>query len=371
MTILRAFLIIAGLYLAGCFYPLPAAAEQADHLAGVNYDYLDQLDNLVTITSRKPVKGDEIITASGEHYRVVSVQGNSARVKLIGKDKILLSYMNYYEEQIKVAPVVSNQAWEERPVGIYHTHTDESYVPTDGKASIPFNGGIYQVGDMLNNTLKEHQVGVVYDETAHCPHDANAYNRSRRTAVKLMKQNPVAIFDVHRDGVDDPEFYRQALSEEDATQIRLVVGRQNPKMAVNLDFAKRLMAYVNKRNPKLIKEIYMAPGNYNQDLMSTALLLEAGTYTNEKPQAENGVVLLANAVPEMLGLTPPPGPDMTGAAETSKQGWQTAFFLVLLVAAGVLIYIFINYPTDKIKEYLSNKAVQLNKKVGLLHKRKQ
>ncbi|KAF1086645.1 Stage II sporulation protein P (SpoIIP) [Sporotomaculum syntrophicum] len=364
MKPLRAVFIIVSLYYACLYCPLSALAEQqADHMAGVCYEYIDQHGNLVTLASRKPARGDEIINSKGYHYQVSGVQGNTAQVKLIGKDKIILSYMDYYE-QIKAAPVVSSQAWQERPVGIYHTHSDESYLPTDGKASIPFNGGIYQVGDIFNNTLQEQKVKVDYNKTPHCPHDANAYYRSRRTAVKLLEQNPVAIFDVHRDGIDDPEFYRQIISEQDVTQIRLVVGRQNPKMSANLDFAKRLMAYVNKKNPELIKEIYLASGNYNQDLMPTALLIEAGTYTNEKPQAENGVALLANAVPEMLGLTPPPRQEATELPKTGPQGWGTVLFIALLVVLGGVIFIFINNSEEKVKNYLLSKIDQLSRRRG-------
>ncbi len=353
MKALRLLLVIISICFGFTICPLPSSAgDQADHVAGVCYKHIDQHGTVVTLTSRVPARGDEIINNQGYHYKVTSVQGKTAKVSLIGKDENLLSYMEYYD-QIKDVAVVSNQEWRKRPVGIYHTHSDESYLPTDGASSIPFKGGIFQVGEIFNNGLKEKEVKVDYDKTPHDPHDANAYYRSRRTAVKILRQNPVAIFDVHRDGIDDPEFYHQIISNRDVTQIRLVVGRQNPKMSANLDFAKRLMAFVNKRNPGLVKEIYMAQGNYNQDLISTALLLEVGTYTNQKPEAQSGVALLANAVPEMLGLTPPP---------QAKSGWKTAFFIGLLVVAGGVIYIFINNPTDKIKEYLLNKVDQFSRR---------
>ncbi len=363
MISLRAVVMITGVCF-GCFIcPLPSPAEdQADHLAGVCYEYIDQLGNIVTLTSRLPARGDEIINSRGYHYKVISVQGKTAKVNLIGKDESLLSYMDYYD-QIKDVAVVSDQEWRKRPVGIYHTHSDESYLPTDGAASIPYHGGIYQVGNVLDEAFQEKKIKVDYDKTPHDPHDANAYYRSRRTAVKLLGKNPVAIFDVHRDGIDDPEFYHHIVLNRDVTQVRLVVGRQNPKMSANLDFAKRLMAYVNKKNPGLVKEIYMARGNYNQDLISTALLIEAGTYTNYKSQAESGIALLADAVPEMLGLMPQPRSGISKSSEAGRQGWKTALFIGLLIIAGGVFYIFINNPADKIKEYLLNRIDQLNRRI--------
>ena len=38
-------------------------------------------------------------------------------------------------------------------------------------------------------------------KTPHDPHDAMAYDRSRRTAAELLKKNPIALLDIHRDAV--------------------------------------------------------------------------------------------------------------------------------------------------------------------------
>lgn len=345
---------ILSLFLMLAVFPATkASGEDSEHLAGNNYRFLDQQGELVTITSRRPYTGDEIITAGGLHYRVTAVRENIARVQLAGKDKEYLAMVEYYDNL--TIPAAAKDEWAKRPVAIYHTHTDESYLPSDGTYSKPFKGGIYQVGDSFRDALKDEKVNVLYDRTPHDPHDANAYYRSRRTAVKLFKKNPAAIFDVHRDGVDDPDFYERIVSDQKVTQLRLVVGRQNPKMDANMDFAKRLLAFGNKQNPKLVKEIYLARGNYNQDLMSTALLIEAGTYTNEKWEAENGIALLANSVPILLGLEPPPDGTTTKSAaskEAGRQGWKTALFLILLVMVGLGGFILLNLPGFKGRDYL-------------------
>jgi len=355
--------IILGLFLLLCFY-IPCAEPSAgdgDHIAGRNYDFLDQKGKLVTITSRRPFIGDEIITAGGLHYRVASVQEKTARVKLVGKEKEYLALVKYYNS-LKIVPAAAGE-WAERPVAVYHTHTAESYLPTDGASSIPFKGGIFQVGNTFRDALKDERVKVLYDRTPHDPHDANAYYRSRRTAAQLLKENPVAIFDVHRDGVDDPEFYRRIVSDKNVAQMRLVVGRQNPKMEANLDFAKRLLAFGNKQHPELLKEIYIARGNYNQDLLSTALLIEAGTYTNEKWQAESGITLLASSVPVLLGLdTPAEG--ITGE-DAGRQGWKTALFLIMLLMLALVGFIVINIPGVNVKGYLQK---QYEKYVLVLEK---
>lgn len=350
--------LIAGcLFLNALIFPLPSfAQDSADHIPGISYRYIDQYGRVITISSRKPVKGDEIITEKGYHYKVIKVISKTAQVSLLGKDKSYLALLDYYTHT-KTIPAVTQQKYN-RPIGIYHTHSDESYLPTDGASSIPYKGGIFQVGDILQNSLEDKKLNVIFDKTPHDPHDANAYYRSRRTAAKLLKQNPVAIFDVHRDGIDDPSFYRRIVSKQDVTQLRLVIGRQNPKMSSNMDFAKRLMAFANKKNPGLIKEIYIANGNYNQDLLSTALLIEAGTYTNEKSEAESGIALLANSVPTVLGLNPPA--KGINSSKATRQGWKTAIFIIALVMLAAIAFIFINNPGIKIKEYLLQKFKRIS-----------
>ncbi|WP_424658605.1 stage II sporulation protein P [Desulfofundulus sp.] len=305
----------------------------------------DEQGRVISQVSRRVAVGDEIFTAEGRHYRVVKIQGNTASARFVGMDKDLLAYNEFYSH---LEVPVTLMARDTRPVGIYHTHSDESYVPTDGSESRPFKGGIYQVGETLVSRLKNKGVRVDYDKTPHDPHDDNAYYRSRRTAMRLMQNNPIAIFDVHRDGVPDPSYYRRSISQQQVAQTRLVVGRENPRMQANLDFAKRLMSYANTVHKPIVKEIFTAKGNYNQDLMPTALLIEAGTHTNTKVEAEKGIALLADAVPVVLGLAgpapagaPKPITDRTARTPGSWKalGWIVALTLLgggafLLISAG-------------------------------------
>ncbi|MFZ5597710.1 MAG: stage II sporulation protein P [Bacillota bacterium] len=309
-------------------------AGQIDHNSGYVVEIKDREGNIISKAARGVVAGDEIINSDGKHYRVVSVTGNQATAEFTGMDQQFLAYNEYFAN---VEVPVSNLTAEQKRqiIGVYHTHSDESYVPTDGTEAIPFKGGIYQVGQSLVNKLRNEKVSVDYDKTPHDPHDNNAYYRSRRTAANLMKNNPIALLDIHRDGIPDPDYYRKNVSNEDVAQLRIVIGRQNPKMDSNLDFAKRMMAYANNVHPKIVKEIFMANGNYNQDLMSTALLIEAGTHTNTRDEAERGVALFADAIPTVLGITTAP-PGGGGAAATKNTGtWKAlAWVLGLLVIGG-------------------------------------
>jgi stage II sporulation protein P len=314
--------------------------------AGKVYTINDEQGSFVTMISRRVQPGNEIITHEGKHYRVVKVNAGEATAvaRYIGLDQDLLAYNEFYSRPELAATAA---AQSKRPVAIYHTHSDESYLPTDGKISIPFHGGIIDVGSTFAENLTANGTRVLHDKTPHDPHDNNAYYRSRRTAAALLQEAPLAMFDVHRDGIDDPGIFRRNISNRQVAQMRLVVGRQNPNMSANLDFAKRLMSYANQVHWPVVKDIFISSGNFNQDLLSTALLIEAGTYTNRKEEAMGGVTQLADAVPVVLGIT-------GGPAAGQGSAWTAVLRLLLIVLAGGGAYLLISAGSfSKAKERLS------------------
>lgn len=321
--------------------------ETPDHLVGRCTTIVDDQGNMISMMSRVCYAGDEIYTAEGHHYRIESVDGDKALVRFMGMDQQIVAYNDFYANQ--EAPVASNLA-ERRGtnVAVYHTHSAESYVPTDGRDSIPFKGGIYQVGKSMVNRLQGKGVNINYDETPHDPHDNNAYVRSRRTAANLMKDNPGAIIDVHRDGVQDPGFYRAKIAGQDVARLRLVVGRENPRMSANMDFARRTMAAANNLHPNIVKEIFVGRGDYNQDLMPTALLIEAGTHTNTREEAERGVAMFAEAIPNVLGIAAPgpAGPTAPGAGgrpgAAAGGAWRAVGWILGVIVVGGLAFLLIS-----------------------------
>jgi len=305
----------------------------------------EKLGTVIDKTGKVVYVGDEIINETNDHYRVVKVKGDKAFARRLGKASDVV-----WKDEWDIAPVDAQpvQAKPKPLIAIYHTHSGESYVPTDGTADIPAKGGILKVGTAMADTLKNGGVSVLDDKTPHEPHDANAYHRSRRTAVNLLKQRPAAILDVHRDGVPDPDFYNKTIGDKNITKVRLVVGRQNPNMATNLEFAKRVKAYMDKNRPGLIKGIFIGRGDYNQDLSPRALLLEVGTHTNSRQRAQEGAAIFADAFPALLGIqTQAPGaggagglPDIGGTSE-GRSGWSTLAWILGIVLVGGAAFLFL------------------------------
>lgn len=297
---------------------------------GGYYTIVDEEGNILDKTIRHVHPEDEFIASNNRHYRVERIEGDKAYARLITQNALA-----------DINPIVAQQdtsAQTNNKIAMYHTHTDESYVPTDGTESIPGNGGIYKVGDRLAEKLEAKGAEVIYDKTPHEPHDADAYRRSRRTALELMKQTPAAIIDVHRDGVPDPDFYYSNVAGMDVTKIRLVVGRQNQNMQANLDFAKQIKAQLDEYYPGLVHGIFMAKGNYNQDLSPRSILIEVGTHTNQRELAEKGVTLFADALPTVLGISAPQTPATPPVNNTPGDNRSLWWIIaVVLVGAGAFL----------------------------------
>lgn len=337
---------ITALFSAGFFQR--KVEEAPEYPPGRYTTIVDDQENILSMMSRAVYVGDELYTAEGRFYRLEKVEGEQASARFLGIDPQIAAYNEFYLSQ--EVPVIKKKKGDKTAAAnfaIYHTHSDESYIPSDGTASIIFNGGIYHVGRAMAERLRKAGMEVYHDQTRHDPHDNNAYVRSRRTAAKLLGSNPIAMFDVHRDGVPDPNFYRYKVSGKVVATVRLVVGRQNPRMSANLEFAKQMLSSANNVHPKVVKEIFVGKGNYNQDLLPTALLVEAGTYTNTREEAEQGVDLFAEALPTVLGLTPespaPQGPAAPGKSPGAARGsWKALGWILGLTIMAGLAFMMIN-----------------------------
>lgn len=367
-------ILVTGLLLAGSNPDGHLAAwskanltrEAIDHEVGRYVTILDEDGSLVTKAGRAVYPGDEVITRHGRHFRVKTVDNDVAQAELLGIDRDLMAYNEFYSSLELPAATGSEQ--QPGRVAVYHSHGTESYVPTEGTAFQEPHGGILQVGATFVEGLRSQQVDVSHNQASHSPHDAQAYVRSRQTAVQLMRENPTALFDVHRDGVPDPDFYREEAPKEGTAQLRLVIGRQNPRQEANLDFARRLMSYANQQNPGLVKEIFLARGNYNQDLMPTALLIEAGTHTVTRQEAEAGIALLADAVPVVLGIgTGAPGADQV-RPEAGAAGWRNLLIILAVTILGAAAFLVVSagglpQAQEKLRDFFTKEFNLFGEKV--------
>ena len=320
------------------------------------FTLVDQDGNTIMRTSRILHVGDEYTAANNRVYRVVRIEDNQAHARYLRT----LSYDSVTRPQSPAQRVLSwfqraqlrlvggsdvepVQQQGNRTIAIYHSHGAEAYVPSDGSESIDEGGGILQVGDAFAAALERQRVDTIKSDETHVPHDAGAYHRSRRTAEELAKENPDALFDVHRDAVP-PEEYLEEVEGEERVQVLLVVGRQNQNAGSNREFAENLKETADEMYPGLVKGILMARGNYNQDISPRSMLLEVGAHENNREDAEESIGLFAEVVSGFLYDTGE-GREFLSPGfgdPASRSALQSALWIIALLIVGAGGYLVIS-----------------------------
>ena len=250
--------------------------------------------HVLTDIATEPAVGDAYISGDNEHYVVVQVENGTALVESKGTVQLPAIDWLQMDEAVSVLAV-------SRKIALYCTHSDESYLPSEGYYSTTDRGTIYQVAQRLADTLTDQGIEATLAMELHHPHDAGAYRRSRQTAVQLLKSAvPDSLIDVHRDGIPDPASYEVTIGGQEVSKIRLLVGRGNQNAEVNKEFALTIKAVADRVYPGLIKDIYLGKGAFNQDLLPHSILLECGTYTMDKERVLASMPMLADVLDRAL-----------------------------------------------------------------------
>ena len=282
--------------------PLEYNSGNSDELAYVTVR--DPEGNIILETGIPVSENDEYINESNAHYLIIKVEGKNAVAIIKQEDdrESDSSQSGFNSNPILFPQAIAAQADKKnRHVLIYHTHNDESYQLTSNTSSKRPRGDIIKVGEALKQALNRSGIKVTHIKNDHGPHDIHAYSRSRRSIVsQIKKKTPDAVFDIHRDAAPSRNYYGTVNGVE-ISKIMVVVGRSNPNMKTNLQYARRVKEIADELHPGLIRGIYIGRGDYNQDLYPTALLFEVGTNTNSLTMAERGARCLADVLIKLLG----------------------------------------------------------------------
>ena len=194
------------------------------------------------------------------------------------------------------------------PIGIYCTHTTESYIPTYGEAKASGErGGIYNVALALKDSLAQRGIPAVVSDTIHdYPDWQMSYSNSLDTMEAMKKKYPgMEIFiDVHRDAIGSDDPLTTVIEGQEVTRLMLVVGsnqRSNhPNWEQNLAFARKVGNALESGAPGILRSVRVQSGRYNQHLSPKAMLMEVGCSNSSLEQAEKGVDYLAEAIETVL-----------------------------------------------------------------------
>lgn len=200
-------------------------------------------------------------------------------------------------------------------VVIYHTHTCESYTPTEqyqytasgNFRTIDLNFSVSRVGDELEKWLSTYGCTVIHDRTYHdYPAYNGSYSRSLVTAQNVLSTNQDAdiVIDLHRDAIADETYRpRVKIGDEYVSQLMFVIGTDGANSAhtnwlQNLKFAIKVQQKANELYPGLFKPIILRNSEYNQHVAKAACIIEVGSTGNTLEESMGAMKYLARILEE-------------------------------------------------------------------------
>ena len=232
-------------------------------------------------------------------------------LNIINRTKFKIDLSDYLKREYTVGESIG----EEPIVLIMHTHGSESYLenghdfysPDETFRSRDEEKTVVHIGDVLCNKLNELGIPAVHDKTMYDLTDFNrSYNYSREGIKEMLAKYPTLRFviDLHRDSVFDSDNNNikplTTLNGKECAQLMLVVGTNeggadHPNWRENLTFATHLQQKMNDLYPTLARPINLRSAAFNQALTKGSVLLEVGSCGNTLEEAENAVLLFAQA----------------------------------------------------------------------------
>ncbi len=204
---------------------------------------------------------------------------------------------------------------------IVHTHATESFCE-DGATycdtteeyarSKDASQNMIAVGKTLAEELEKRGIS-----TLHCTvmHDEvqykDSYRRSEESIRQYLEKYPTIrlVIDLHRDAVvqSDGDVVRPVTLHDGkaAAQLMCVVGSDwsgeaCPNWESNLALSLKLRETLNAKCEDLCRPTYLKSSTYNQELAPYSLLIEAGAGGNSLEEVQRSMVLLAEALRELL-----------------------------------------------------------------------
>lgn len=205
-----------------------------------------------------------------------------------------------------------------RDIIIYHTHTCESYTPTEANNYVAsgnfrttdLNFSVARVGTELTNNLQARNFNVIHNTTYHdYPAYTGSYTRSLSTIKNILNENPNSefIIDLHRDALGSNSSYAPCvkIGEEKVAQIMFVIGTdggglEHKDWLYNFKLAVKIQEKANQMYPGLFKPIILRDSRYNQHVTKGACIIEVGATGNTLEECNGSMKYLASVIAEVM-----------------------------------------------------------------------
>lgn len=224
---------------------------------------------------------------------------------------------NETDIKLKKEMLTPNVNVNTKNIVIYHTHTCESYTPTENykyKASgnfrtLDINYSVARVGTELTKYMQHYGYNVIHDTTLYdYPSYSESYDRSLKAVAKILQENENTdvLFDIHRDAIGDSSYAPTVkIGDDEAAQLMFVIGSngggsEHDNWNENLKLAIKIQEKANELYPGLFKPIILRNSRYNQQLAKGASIIEVGATGNTMEQCLNSMKYLSKVLSEVL-----------------------------------------------------------------------
>ena len=277
-----------------------------------------------------PADIEALVKEAEALYKNYKKSGNIKEMQMGGSSACdsygIIDVNNKTDEDIDIkailntAPSLGTVTKEAPYILIYHTHTTEGYELLDqGWYSDQYvsrttdeSKNMVRVGDELARVLEEAGYKVIHDRNIYDKAYNGAYDRSRITVEKYLKQYPSIkiTLDVHRDAIEYDNGTKckptALINGRKAAQVMIITGCEGDGVTgftqwkENLTFALHLQNTAQESFEGLMRPVFFCNRKYNMNVTPCSLLLEFGTDANTLQEAVYSAQLIGKGLAKML-----------------------------------------------------------------------
>ncbi len=302
---------LADLCLGGSFTDAGAALEA---ISG-NFRFDDEHTSYIE---------DMPLAEKKENESVLEKTVSSSGGKTPAGDKITINNETSYTvsaENLSSSPAFEVSFKKNEPqVLIVHSHSTESYAPTDKynfahtseDRTTDTDYNMIRIGQELVSELEKRDIESVHiNDLFDYPEYNNSYARSATAVTDALKENPQIkiVLDLHRDSIINSEGVKTKLTTtikgEKVAQVMLVVGTdelglKHDNWRTNLKFAAHFQKYLLEQEENFARPINLRTSRFNGHTAPGAVIVEVGTGGNTIEEALASVKYIANALENLV-----------------------------------------------------------------------
>ena len=229
-------------------------------------------------------------------------------------DQAKIQIKNHAQKSFSVEALLSKPLPYQADTGGYkvlvvHTHTTESYFPTDRSNDETQN--MIQVGKEFTSVLEQNGIKTLHITKVHDVPYTTSYKKSLESITQALQEHPTieVVIDLHRDALYNENNEKikplATINQISAAQVMIVTGTEkgglpHPNWEENLSFAVKIQNDLLKNYPGLSRPVDLRKERFNTHTTKNSVIIEVGSNGNTLEEAVNGAKFAAQSVANVL-----------------------------------------------------------------------